>query len=247
MTSRVTLETRGGVAVITLSDAARRNVIDAESSRALARAVFDALDQDVGALVLQAVPPVFCAGGSLDDLLDLESDLGPLYEGFLALADADVPTIAAVDGACIGAGLNLPLCCDVMLATPNARFDPRFLDVGIHPGGGHLWRLAHRIGYQGAAALVLLGDVLDGQEAVEHGLAWRCVQAEELMPLAMRLATRAVARPGMLVQRTKQTLRAVLGPQSERDAVRMETDAQRWSREQPTFTERILAVQESLR
>jgi enoyl-CoA hydratase len=246
MTPRVQLETVEGVGVISLTDAARRNVIDSESSRALAFVVGDALAQGIGALILRAEPPVFCAGGSLDDLLDLDADLGPLYEGFLALASAPVPTIAAVDAACIGAGMNLPLCCDVVLVTDNARFDPRFLDVGIHPGGAHLWRLIHRVGYQGAAALVLLGEVLNGRDAVEYGLAWKCTGSEELIPLALKMAKRSVARPAALVQRTKQTLRSAMEVQTEQDAVLMEAEAQSWSRQQPGFTERIMALQARL-
>ena len=99
--------------------------------------------------MLTAEPPVFCAGGSLDALLSRDVPLAACYAGFLALADAPVPTIAAVASPAIGAGVNLPLACDVILAAPGARFDPRWLDVGIHPGGGHLWRLAQRIGAAG--------------------------------------------------------------------------------------------------
>ena len=245
--SKVTLTMDDGVAVIALTDGARRNVIDHQSSRQLATAVREALAGDARALVLRADPPVFCAGGSLDDLLDLEADLAPLYEGFLALAGAAIPTVAAIDGACIGAGLNLPLCCDVVLTTPQARFDPRFLDVGIHPGGGHLWRLSQRVGEQGAAALVLLGDTLDGQEAVEHGLAWRCVEQAELLPLAMRLARRAAGRPPELVRRAKASLRTSARGQSEQEAVVMEAEAQRWSRSRPGFTERVHAIKDRLR
>jgi enoyl-CoA hydratase len=246
-TRQVTLTMQDDVAVLSLTDSRRRNVIDAASSGQLADAVHEAVRQQARALVLRAEPPVFCSGGSLDDLLDLDVDLAPLYTGFLALADAPIPTVAAVDGACIGAGLNLPLCCDVVLTTPQTRFDPRFLDVGIHPGGGHLWRLSRRVGEQGAAALVLFGDTLDGTAAVEQGLAWRCVEPAELLPLAMRLARRTADRPPELVRRTKQTLRAARANQSEREAVEMEAEAQRWSRRRPGFVERVRAIKERLR
>jgi enoyl-CoA hydratase len=196
-TRQVTLEMDEHVAVVSLTDGRRRNVIDHHSSRQLAQAVQQALDADAWAIVLRADPPVFCAGGSLDDLLAPDVDLAPMYEGFTALASAPIPTVAAIDGACIGAGLNLPLCCDVVLTTEQARFDPRFLDVGIHPGGGHLWRLSSRVGMQGAAALVLCGDTLDGVEAVEHGLSWRCVTQDELLPLALKMARGAVGRPAI--------------------------------------------------
>jgi enoyl-CoA hydratase len=154
---------------------------------------------------------VFCAGGSLDDLLKREHPLGETYAGFLALADAPVPTIAAVAGPAIGAGVNLPLACDVVIASDSARFDPRFLDIGIHPGGGHMWRLAQRIGPQGAAALVLCGDVLTGQEAVSAGLAWRCVPDASVLQAALGLARKAAGRSPELVRRAKQVLRATTG------------------------------------
>jgi enoyl-CoA hydratase len=108
----------------------------------------------------------------------------------------------------------------------SARFDPRFLDVGIHPGGGHMWRLAQRIGPQGAAALVLCGDTLTGPEAVTHGLAWRCVPGDEVFSTAMRLARRVAARSPELVRRAKQTLRATTGYAHAQAAIAAELDAQ---------------------
>ena len=193
--------------------------------------------------MLDAEPPVFCAGGSLDDLLERARPLSQTYAGFLALAEAPVPTIAAVAGPAIGAGVNLPLACDVVIAGEGARFDPRFLDVGIHPGGGHLWRLAQRVGPQGAAALVLCGDVLTGPEAVVAGLAWRCVPDSEVLPVASRLARRAAGRSPELVQRAKQVLRATTGyAAGVSAAVEAEFEAQQWSVEQPHFEETIRAL-----
>ena len=141
------------IGVVTLADPDHRNVLSLELTRDLAAAVAHVLDGGVAAIVLTAEPPVFCAGGSLDDLLAPRAPLAEMYAGFLALAQAPVVTIAAVGGAAVGAGVNLPLACDVILASPEARFDPRFLDIGIHPGGGHLWRLEQRVGRQAAAAL----------------------------------------------------------------------------------------------
>jgi enoyl-CoA hydratase len=237
---RMTMEE--GVAVVTLADPGRRNALSRQMSDELAAAVREALDGGSRALVLAAEPPVFCAGGSLDDLLRRTHPLGETYAGFLALADAPVPTIAAVAGAAIGAGVNLPLACDVVIAGQSARFDPRFLDVGIHPGGGHMWRLAQRVGAQGAAALVLCGDTLTGPEAVAHGLAWRCVPDDAVSAIAMRLARRAASRSPDLVRRTKQTLRATTGYDQARDAAALELDAQQWSVEQPYFEETVKAL-----
>jgi enoyl-CoA hydratase len=241
---RVAIE--DGIARITLADPAHRNALSKALSDALAAAVSRALGAGAAVLVLDAEPPVFCAGGSLEGLLDPRHGLGAMYAGFLALADAPIPTIAAVCGPAVGAGVNLPLACDVVLAGESARFDPRFLDVGIHPGGGHLWRLTRRIGYQGAAAMVLCGDALTGAEAAAHGLAWRCVPDAELPEAATRLARRVAGRSAELVRRTKQTLRASEGLRDAAQAVALELEAQQWSVEQPDFRERVAAIRDGI-
>lgn len=197
--------------------------------------------------MLTADPPVFCAGGSLDGLLSRDVRLEDSYRGFLALANAPVPSIAAVEGPAIGAGVNLPLACDIVVTSERARFDPRFLDVGIHPGGGHLWRLQHRIGSQGAAAMVLCGDVLNGLEAVTAGLAWRCLDEGDVEAFAYLLASRAAGRSRPLVARAKATLRASGSMLDVDDAVALELEAQAWSMDQPGFDDGIRAIQESIR
>ena len=235
-----------GIGRITLADPAHRNALSKQLSDELADAVSRAVADGAAVLVLDAEPPVFCAGGSLDGLLHPTHGLKEMYAGMLALAEAPVPTIAAMCGAAVGAGVNLPLACDVVLAGESARFDPRFLDLGIHPGGGHLWRLSRRIGYQGAAALVLCGDVLTGVEAVEHGLAWRCVPDAELPEAAARLARRVAGRSPELVRRAKQTLRAGEELRDAAQAMALELEAQQWSVEQPDFHRRVQAIRDQI-
>jgi enoyl-CoA hydratase len=234
-----------GVGLLCLNDPAHRNALSKRLSDDLANAVAMALDRGARALVLSAAPPVFCAGGSLDGLLRRGVPLAEMYAGMERLAAAPVPTIAAVGGPAIGAGVNLPLACDIVIATPAARFDPRFLDVGIHPGGGHLWRLAERVGAQGAAAMVLCGDLLNGEEAERHGLAWRCVPPDELDRTALKLARKAAARAPELVRRTKQSLRESLGV-SVAESVALELAAQEWSVGRPEFAETVQRVQREL-
>jgi enoyl-CoA hydratase len=236
-----------GVGSVRLCDPDHRNALSAALSDALAAAVHAVLADGAGAIVLSAELPVFCAGGSLDGLLARDVPLDHLYRGFLALANAPVPTIAAVGGPAIGAGVNLPLACDVIVTSERARFDPRFLDVGIHPGGGHLWRLQRRIGSQGAAAMVLCGDVLNGRDAVTAGLAWRCVGEAELEPTAIGLARRAAGRSRPLVTRAKATLRASESLLDVDEAMALELEAQVWSMEQPGFDDRVRSIQESIR
>ncbi len=236
-----------GVAVLTLNDPGRRNALSHVMSVALAAAVDDALDASARAIVLTATPPVFCAGGSLDDLLASAVPLREMYAGFLRLADCPVPTIAAVGGPAIGAGVNLPLACDVVVTSPSAVFDPRFLDVGIHPGGGHLWRLSQRIGSQGTAALVLLGDRLDGREAEARGLAWRCVPDDQLLATALDLARRASGRDTELVRRTKESLRASAAADNAKDAIEIEFAAQEWSVSRPGFVDNVTRLRDRIR
>ena len=230
---------KDGVARVHLDSPATRNSLSKDLSDALAEAV-RSVQNEAGALVLTAEPPVFCAGGNLDDLIEPKGPLASTYAGFLALAACPIPTIAVVDGAAIGAGVNLPLACDIVIAGPKARFDPRWLDVGIHPGGGHLQRLERRVGRQGAAALVLCGDALTGQDAAAAGLAWR--YDEDPLALALKFATRAAGRDHELVVRTKQTLDTETD-----DPVALELEAQQWSMNRSGFTDGVRRIKESLR
>lgn len=246
--SLVRAEVRDHVGWLTLADPGRRNALSKRLSDDLAAAVAAVLAQQARVIVLDAEPPAFCAGGSLDDLLAREHPLSETYAGYLALAQAPVPTIAVVAGAAIGAGVSLALACDVVLAgAEQARFDPRFLDIAIHPGGGHLWQLSRRVGPQGAAAMVLLGDTLTGPEAERHGLAWRCVPEAELMPLATRLAGPAAGRPAALVQRTKQTLRDSAAAPTLEAAHALELQAQEWSVAQPEFRASVERIRAAIR
>jgi enoyl-CoA hydratase len=239
----VSYDISDGVAILHLDDPAQRNAMSYEMARQLASAVHSIQgDERVGALILTAAPPVFSAGGSIDDLESPPGPLAEVYAGFEALAACEFPTIAIVAGPAIGAGVNLALACDVILASPAAVFDCRFLDIGIHPGGGHLWQLRQRVGRQGAAALVLLGDTVTGTEAEDRGLVWRCVPDEELLPLAMRLARRAVRRPAAVVRRTKATLDDSAAVTTSAGAAELERGPQEWSMQQPEFAEGLVQL-----
>jgi len=157
-----------------------------------------------------------------------------------------MPTVAAIDGAAIGAGITLFLCCDLAICTPASRFDLRFLDVGIHPGGGALWRLDRVLGKQGAAALTLFGEVLDGDEAERRGLVWRCVGADDLAAEAGRLAQIAASRDPELVSRTKRTMASVVTVDGPASAIDLELAAQRWSMERPAFQASLGDLRERL-
>jgi enoyl-CoA hydratase len=244
----VTVDITDGVALLTLNNPAERNTLTGTMVVEIVAAM-DELEGDVnvGALVVTGAPPAFCAGANLGNLQEAtDESLGSIYEGFLRIARSPLPTLAAVNGAAVGAGMNLALGCDVRIAARRARFDTRFLQIGIHPGGGHTWMLNRIVGPQVTAATVLFGDVLDGAEAERVGLAYRCVDDEALLETAHRLAARAADAPRDLVIRTKQTIRAMASVDAHADAVAAELVPQVWSTRQPFFAERVKALQDRI-
>ena len=178
-----------GIAWITLNDPARRNCVSARMSLDLA-AVCEELADDpaVRVAVITGAGPAFSSGGDIESLTRPgRHPLEVLYRGFSAVASLPVPVLAAVNGPAVGAGMNFALACDVIVAGSSARFDPRFLDVGIHPGGGHLWRLQQLAGHQAAAAMVIFGESLTAGQAERLGLVWRVVADDELAGAAREL------------------------------------------------------------
>jgi enoyl-CoA hydratase len=238
----VLLEIADGVATLTLNNPDERNTMTAPMVAEIVAAM-DRIESDsaVGALVVTGTAPAFCAGANLGNLAEADGEsLGVIYEGFLRIARSPLPTIAAVNGAAVGAGMNLALGCDVRIAAKRAKFDTRFLQLGIHPGGGHTWMLRRIVGPQVTAATVLFGEVLDGAEAQRVGLAYRCVEDADLLA---EMAARAASAPRELVIETKKTLAAMADVQTHPDAVARELTPQLWSTRQPWFAERLAALQ----
>ena len=242
--SIVQTEIRDGVATVTLDDPKRRNALSLAMADEM-KATFRQLESssDVGAVVLTGTPPAFSAGADLNDLEQATREsLRQIYEGFLVVARCSLPTIAAVNGPAVGAGLNLALACDIRVAARSARFESRFIDLALHPGGGHTWMLTQLLGPQGAAAVVLCGEPLDGETAVRHGLAWSVVDDELLMDEALTLARRTKKAPREMIQKLKVTLRAMVTISDHEKAVERELEPQLWSVDQPAFRERIQAL-----
>ncbi len=242
--SIVKTEKKNGVAVVRLDDPKRRNAISTEMGDEL-KATLNALEssEDVKALVVTGEPPSFSAGADLKDLESASPEsLKRIYDGFLSVARFPLLTIAAVNGPAVGAGLNLALCCDVRLAGRSAHFESRFLDLALHPGGGHTWMLGRLLGPQGMAAMVLCGEPLDGAQAAMRGLAWSCVEDDVLLDEAMRLAATAVAAPKEMQRRLKTTMRGMCHVCAHGEAVQLELKQQLWSTEQPEFKKRLASL-----
>jgi enoyl-CoA hydratase len=234
-----------GVATLTLNNPAERNTLTQPMVEEIVAAVDTAeADRNVGALVITGTSPAFCAGANLGNLSEATGDsLKVIYQGFLRVANSPLPTIAAVNGAAVGAGMNMALGCDVRLAATSAKFDTRFMQIGLHPGGGHTWMLRRIVGPQAAAAAVLFGEILNGEEAARIGLAFRCYEDNELLAAAQKMAARAAAAPRELIEVTKVTIREMADIATHDEAVERELTPQLWSTQQQFFRDRIAALQ----
>ena len=236
------------VAVVTLNDPERRNALNMPMVDEIVE-TFDGLEAnpDVGAVVVTGAAPAFCAGADLSHLGGSQrAGLRSIYEGFLRVGRSPLPTIAAVNGAAVGAGMNLALCCDLRLAARRAKFDTRFLQLGLHPGGGHTWMFRRITGPQAVFAAVVFGEVLDGAEAERCGLVWRCVDDDALLDTAREMAGRAAAGPPELTRRVKATINAMADIDDHDAAVERELEPQIWSLSQPDFRERLAALQQRI-
>lgn len=179
--AKVRLETpREGVRLITLTDPDRRNAMGYEMGAELRAAAAEvAADDSVRALVVTGEGRAFCAGADLPQLFgdtgastaETYDHLSRYYRAFLDIHDLAVPTIAAVNGPAVGAGLNLALACDIRLAGPGASFGATFARIGLHPGGGCTWFLVRLLGASRALRTLLLGDAIEAERAIAWGLA----------------------------------------------------------------------------
>jgi enoyl-CoA hydratase/carnithine racemase len=176
-------------------------------------------NKSIRAMVLTGAGKSFCAGGNVKDMLNKTDMFGgnqqEIEHGYkngiqripLALWNIEVPVIAAVNGAAVGAGCDLAMMCDIRIASDRARFAESFVNLGIIPGDGGAWFLPRVIGKAKANQMALTGDIIDAQTALEWGLVSEVVETSELTNRALLIAKRIAANPPLAVRATKQLLR----------------------------------------
>lgn len=248
MADLVLYDVRDRVALITVNDPERRNAVTDAMSGQLRDAVERAeSDAGVHAIVLTGAGKAFCAGADLSALgAAAREGLERIYAGFMAVGRSTLPTIAAVNGAAVGAGMNLALAADVRIAGTGAVFDPRFQKLGIHPGGGATWMLQRTVGPQVARAALLFGMRFDADAAVRHGLALQV--AEDPVAAALELAAGPASAPREVVLATKASMRSTAIPgfvdtDHHEAAKDIELGPQAASIESPEFKARLAAAQ----
>ena len=199
----VLVEKHPGYHQIILNRPERLNALTAEMGGALLAEVSEAAsDPDCRAILLTGAGRGFCAGQDLTEVAPTAGalpDLKPLLDGYNAvirkLRALPVPVVCAVNGIAAGAGANLALACDIVLASTSASFVQAFARIGLIPDCGGTWFLPRLVGQARARALAILAEPLPAARAAEWGLIWRVIDDDRLMPeahaLAARLATQA--------------------------------------------------------
>jgi enoyl-CoA hydratase len=234
----IDLRLEDGTAWLTLDGPATRNALDAAAAEALIKAC-DRIDEDtsVGAAVITGAGTAFCSGADrdvLDRLRGARADqaydgLGELYAAFRRVGRLAVPTVAAVNGAAVGAGVNLALATDLRLFATDARLVSGFSAIGLHPGGGHLHLLARAGGGSLAAAAGVFAQPIDAGTALRSGLAWAVIAADQLHDVAARTVAHLAADPA-LARALAATLRRTVADDAVWDrAIEIERARQMWS------------------
>ncbi|MFB7859988.1 enoyl-CoA hydratase-related protein [Rhodococcus qingshengii] len=230
----------GSVARITLDNPSRKNAITLEMAASIVE-FCDRVEKDssIGAVLVGAEGPYFCSGADTRDLAASSADpasaeavrrTSAVYESFVRVGSLPVPTVSMVVGGAVGAGLNLAMATDIMLVTEDAVLDSGFLARHIHPGGGHLSLLGRTLSTSETIAMAGLGIALSGTDAVRRGLAYACVDTDDMDSEAAQLVRHAAADPE-LTRAIKNSIRLELGPPavSWASALEIERGVQMWS------------------
>jgi enoyl-CoA hydratase/carnithine racemase len=220
MNPPILCEVRGHVALLTLNRPDTRNALSGEAMFSAFEEIFERLNANLNirAAVLTGAGSAFCSGGNVAEMRDrtgmfggTPTEIAANYRAGIqriprAFQTLQVPIIAAVNGAAIGAGNDLACMCDIRIASSTARFAESFVKVGIVPGDGGCWLLPRVVGMSRAAELALTGDAIDAAEALSIGLVSRVVAPDALLDAAMTLANRIAANPPQVLRWTKQLL-----------------------------------------
>ena len=218
MSDEIRLEVADGIATVTLNRPERRNAFTRSMIDAWAAALADCRDrEDVRVVVVTGAGKAFCSGGDIQELMGdgLERSAAEqraligehVHRIPLTLADMDKPVIAAINGAAIGAGLDLALAMDLRFASASARFAETYVKVGLAPGAGGGHWLPRLVGTAKALELLWTGDAIDAVEAERIGLVNRVVADDALMPETMALARRLADGPTLAIRAIKRLVR----------------------------------------
>ena len=248
MTGTIETAQRDGWRLIRLNRPDKLNAFNAEMAVGLLAAIDEAAgDRACRALLLTGAGRAFCAGQELGEEVAPGADLGPVVERFNALVhrirDLSMPVVAAVNGVAAGAGANLALACDIVLASKAARFIQAFVKIGLAPDTGGSWFLPRLVGEARARALLMTGDAVSSEQAAAWGMIWQVVDDAELLPRAEALAAHLATQPATAIALIKRALEAGAG-NSLAAQLDLERDLQRLAGASADYVEGVRAFQE---
>jgi len=217
-----TLELENRVATLTFQRDDVRNALTGTSliDDIVQTAAWVNLNRDVSVLIITGAGKAFSSGGNVKEMRDKQGLFGghaaEIQENYrqgiqripLAMQDIEVPTIAAINGAAIGAGFDLCNMCDIRLGCPETLVGETFINLGIIPGDGGAWFLQRVVGYQRAAELTLTGRLVNAEQALEYGIIMELVDSSNLLPRAQELALQIAGKPPRGVRMTKRLMKA---------------------------------------
>ena len=245
----VLVERRAGYRVVTLNRPQRLNAFTEAMHRALKHALDEAEeDATCRALLLTGAGRGFCAGQDLNDRLAkpgeqtvLGSSLEVYYNPLVRrLRELPFPVVAAVNGVAAGAGANIALACDIVLAARSASFVQAFAKIGLVPDSGGTWFLPRLVGSARARGLALTGEPLSAERAEAWGLIWRVVDDGALMAEAEKLCTHFAAAPTVGLALTKRALDQSWSNDLEAQ-LDLERELQREASQTPDYAEGVRA------
>jgi enoyl-CoA hydratase/carnithine racemase len=213
-------EQDGHIVTLTMNEPERRNPLTGNTAVQEFRTAIERIEDDrsVRAVIVTGAGTAFSSGGNIRDMerhasgnlagMEIRQDYRRGIQQLpLALFNLEVPVIAAVNGAAIGAGLDLACMCDIRIASEQAKFAESFVKLGIIPGDGGAWLLPRIIGLSRAAELTFTGQMIDAKQALEWNLVSRVVPQDELLTTAQGIAQAIAANPPHAVRLAKRLLR----------------------------------------
>lgn len=248
MTDLIRVEHRAGYRIVSLNRADKMNALTPELIGGIIAALDDAeTDLDCRALVLTGTGRAFCAGADLADIspgVDLGAAIdrswNPLARRFQSLR---MPSISAVNGIAAGAGANLALGCDIVLAAKSASFIQAFSKIGLIPDAGGTYHLPRLVGEGRARALAMLAEPVPAERAEAMGMIWRAIDDDRLMAEAEALAAKLAKLPTQALLLTRQAF-AASNTNSFDAQLDLERDLQRQAGTTPDFQEGVHAFLE---
>lgn len=254
MSKSIQIEIKNKVAKICLNRPEVFNSFNREMALELQRVLNEcAENEEIRAILLTGKGKAFCAGQDLKEVTDdklnpgfkaiLEEHYNPIIKQIRAI---EKPVVVAVNGVAAGAGANIALACDVVVASENASFIQAFSKIGLIPDSGGTYFLPRLIGFQKASALMLLGDKVSAEEAEKMGMVYKVFSADIFEEEANKLATKLSQMPTKALAKTKEALNASLGNSLE-EQLKLESKLQIESAQTEDYSEGVNAFMEKRR